>query len=1077
MLKTYTFRLCLLCMIFFAQGMRAQVTLNATGKTIKQVIEMLEEQQDYSFFYSDKLADLEKTVNISANNENIASVLGKLFQGTNIAFKVEPDNQIVLSLKGQRPNPDQRTRKISGTVTDGQGEALVGVSIKVEDSTTGTITDLNGAWTLNVPADSRLTFTYIGYFPQTIRVSADRSVYNITMTEDNQLLEEVVVIGYGSMKRKDITTSVSVVSTSDIDERPLIDAAQALQGKAAGVQVVQPSGAPGTGMSIRVRGATSVQASNEPLYVVDGIPSDNISGLSPNDIETIQVLKDASSAAIYGARAANGVILITTKRGQAGTPQVKLSAYAGISMLGKKIDALNTEQYKELMKELRAVSSVAPDIPESEHRYTDWTDLFFKTGITQNYQLSLSNGTDKLQYFVSGGFSNEQGIVDKAKFQRYNFRTNIDSQQTKWLKLALNFSYSHTLGSWVNENSSSMRSGSILSVINTPPFMQKWDPENPGQYDESAYGSRILNPLAANDPDNTTTTDYLKGSLGLVFDLAKGLQFKSTFGINLSNEHWDYFLDPNTTSDGRASKGRVEESYSRNLEWLWENILTYDRSFNKHNLSLMGGATQQRAIANGASLAGFDLSASYPDLHSIAAANQIDKDACTSYASAWSLASFLGRVAYNYDSKYLMTVNFRADGSSRFAPGHRWGYFPSVSAGWRISSEKFMEPLQEVVNDMKIRVGWGMNGNQSGIGNYDYLAIMSASRVEPTTDNLYPGMAIAPYSAANTELTWEKTTQWNAGIDVSMFNSRLTFSLDAYYKKTTDLLLTVSLPDNVNLPGGITRNDGEMINKGMELALSSQNFTGAFKWSTDFNISFNRNKLTKLGLNKVYYYAEMYETRENAIILKEGLPLGTFFGYISEGVDPETGDIVYRDLNDNGVIDPGDRTTIGCAQPDFIYGMTNTFSYKGFSLSVFLQGSQGNDIFNASRIDMEGMIDFRNQSTAVLDRWKRPGMITDIPRVGNVENIHNSTRFVEDGSYLRLKTITLSYDFQPKWLKKISLSKLQAYVTGQNLLTFTNYKGYDPEVNAYGSDAVAQGVDYGTYPQSKAVIFGLNVEF
>lgn len=1077
MLKTYTFRLCLLCMIFFAQGMRAQVTINATGKTIKQVIEMLEEQQDYSFFYSDKLADLEKTVNISANNENIASVLGKLFQGTNIAFKVEPDNQIVLSLKGQRPNPNQRTRKISGTVTDGQGEALVGVSIKVEDSTTGTITDLNGAWTLNVPADSRLTFTYIGYFPQTIRVSADKSVYNITMTEDNQLLEEVVVIGYGSMKRKDITTSVSVVSTSDIDERPLIDAAQALQGKAAGVQVVQPSGAPGTGMSIRVRGATSVQASNEPLYVVDGIPSDNISGLSPNDIESIQVLKDASSAAIYGARAANGVVLITTKRGKAGTPQVKLSAYAGISMLGKKIDALNTEQYKELMKELRAVSSVAPDIPESEHRYTDWTDLFFKTGITQNYQLSLSNGTDKLQYFVSGGFSDEQGIVDKAKFQRYNFRTNIDSQQTKWLKLALNFSYSHTLGSWVNENSSSMRSGSILSVINTPPFMQKWDPENPGQYDESAYGSRILNPLAANDPDNTTTTDYLKGSLGLVFDLAKGLQFKSTFGINLSNEHWDYFLDPNTTSDGRASKGRVEESYSRNLEWLWENILTYDRSFNKHNLSLMGGATQQRAIANGTSLAGFDLSASYPDLHSIAAANQIDKDACTSYASAWSLASFLGRVAYNYDSKYLMTVNFRADGSSRFAPGHRWGYFPSVSAGWRISSEKFMQPLQEVVNDMKIRVGWGMNGNQSGIGNYDYLAIMSASRVTPTTDNLYPGMAIAPYSAANTELTWEKTTQWNAGIDVSMFNSRLTFSLDAYYKKTTDLLLTVSLPDNVNLPGGITRNDGEMTNKGMELALSSQNFTGAFKWSTDFNISFNRNKLTKLGLNKVYYYAEMYETRENAIILKEGLPLGTFFGYISEGVNPETGDIVYRDLNDNGVIDPGDRTTIGCAQPDFIYGMTNTFSYKGFSLSVFLQGSQGNDIFNASRIDMEGMIDFRNQSTAVLDRWKRPGMITDIPRVGNVENIHNSTRFVEDGSYLRLKTITLSYDFQPKWLKKISLSKLQAYVTGQNLLTFTNYKGYDPEVNAYGSDAVAQGVDYGTYPQSKAVIFGLNVEF
>ena len=297
------------------------------------------------------------------------------------------------------------------------------------------------------------------------------------------------------------------------------------------------------------------------------------------------------------------------------------------------------------------------------------------------------------------------------------------------------------------------------------------------------------------------------------------------------------------------------------------------------------------------------------------------------------------------------------------------------------------------------------------------------------------------------------------------------------YKKTKDLLLTVSLPDNVNLPGGITRNDGEMVNKGMEFSVSSQNLKGTFQWNTDFNISFNRNKLTKLGLNKIYYYAEMYETRESAVILKEGIPLGTFYGYVSEGVDPETGNIIYSDLNKNGSLDPGDRTEIGCAQPDFIYGMTNTFSYAGLNLSIFLQGSQGNDIFNASRIDTEGMFDFRNQSKAVLDRWKRPGMITDIPRVGNIENSHNSTRFVEDGSYLRLKTVTLSYDFNKKWLKKMHLSKLQAYVTGQNLLTLTKYSGYDPEVNAYGADAVAQGVDYGTYPQSKALIFGLNVEF
>lgn len=1072
-------RFCLLCCLVFVISLtaQAQITFRVSNKSIKQAIGLIESKADYSFFYSDELDDLNNKINLSVNNEDIHSVLQKLFRNTRITYRIEDGKQVVLSKKkDNQPSSKSKEKEVRGIITDKTGEPLIGVSVTVKGTGKGTVTDMNGKWALSVSEGSVLNFSYIGYSAETVKVGKSNS-YNISLSEDNQLLDEVVVIGYGSMKRKDITTAVSVVSTADIDERPIIDAAQALQGKAAGIQVVQPSGAPGEGMSIRVRGATSVQASNEPLYIVDGMPNDNISSLSPADIESMQVLKDASSAAIYGARAANGVVLITTKRGKVGNPQVKFSAYVGLSQLGKKIDALNTEEYKDLMKELKKYSNVAPTIPDSEKRYVDWTDMFFKTGLNQNYQLSVSNGTDKLRYFVSGGYTNEQGIIEKASFRRYNFRANIDNQHTKWLKMALNFAYTNTKGQEVNQSRSSMRAGSILSVINTPPFMQQWDNENPGQYDENAYGSRILNPLAANSADNITSADYLKGSLGFTFDILKGLQFKSTFGIDLSNNHWDYFLDPKSTSDGRGTKGRVEESYSRNIEWLFENILTYDFSLKKHNFSLMGGATQQHAQYNGAWLAGFDLADSYPNIHSISAANQIDKDACGSSASAWSLASFLGRIAYNYDSKYLLTMNFRADGSSRFASGHRWGYFPSASAGWRVSSEKFMEPLKNVIDDMKLRIGWGMNGNQSGIGNYSYLASMSASKVAPTTENLYPGLAITPYSAANTELTWEKTMQWNAGLDLTMFDSRVTLSVDAYYKKTKDLLLTVSLPDNVNLPGGITRNDGEMVNKGMEFSVSSQNLKGAFQWNTDFNISFNRNKLTKLGLNKIYYYAEMYETRESAVILKEGIPLGTFYGYVSEGVDPETGNIIYSDLNKNGSLDPGDRTEIGCAQPDFIYGMTNTFSYAGLNLSVFLQGSQGNDIFNASRIDTEGMFDFRNQSKAVLDRWKRPGMITDIPRVGNIENSHNSTRFVEDGSYLRLKTVTLSYDFNKKWLKKMHLSKLQAYVTGQNLLTLTKYSGYDPEVNAYGADAVAQGVDYGTYPQSKALIFGLNVEF
>lgn len=965
---------------------------------------------------------------------------------------------------------------VTGLVTSSSdGLPIPGVNIMQKGTSIGTITDLNGKYSIVTQQNATLQFSFIGM--QNYESVVTSSVLNVALSHSFADLDEVVVVGYGTVKRKDITTAVSIVSTEDIDIRPLISAGQAIQGKAAGVQVVQPSGEPGGGLSIRVRGATSVQASNEPLYIVDGMPSDNISYMSPNDIESIQILKDASSAAIYGARAANGVVLITTKRGKLGEAKVKLSAYAGVSSLGKKIKALNTEEYKDLMNDLKKVSNTAPNIPEDENRYVDWTDAFFKTGLNQNYQASISDGSEKVQYRISGGYTDEDGIIRKAKYNRYNFRSNIDSQPYSWLNLSLNFAYSNTKGQWVRSNSSAMRSGSILSVINTPPFMQIWSPTTPGQYDEMAYGSRILNPLAANVADNVTSTDFLKGSFAFTFNLYDGLQLKSTFGVDTYNEHWNYYMDPFTTEEGRNTKGKIEESFSKNYEWLVENILTYDRSIDKHGISLMGGAIQQHAQYNSQYIPAFDLATSYPDIRSISAANQIDIDGVSSSASAWALASFLGRATYNYDSKYLLTVNFRSDGSSRFSPGYRWGYFPSVSAGWRISSESFMDRFQGVIDDMKIRAGWGMNGNQSGIGNYAYLASMSRGRVLPSTENQYPGMAVYPNSAANKELTWEKTMQWNGGLDFVLLRSRLSVTLDAYYKKTNDLLLTVSLPSYVNLPGGITRNDGEMMNKGIEVMISSQNIRGQFNWETDFNISFNRNKLTKLGLNKVYYYGEMYETKEAPVILKEGLPLGSFFGYVAEGVDPETGDIIYKDFNDNGELDPADRRVIGCAQPDFIYGITNTFSYKGFGLSLFLQGSQGNDIFNASKIDMEGMLDFRNQSKQVLHRWKRPGMITDVPRAGNVENIHNSTRFVEDGSYLRLKNVTLSYDLNPRWLSKTQISSVQVYATGQNLLTFTNYKGYDPEVNAYGRNSVIQGVDYGTYPQSKAVVLGFNVEF
>ena len=657
-------------LLFVSQEASAQITFSVKNQTIRQTIRVIEKKADYSFFYTDKLPGLDQKISLTVSNESIDAVLEKVFKGSSISYKIESGKQVVLTLKSEQNAPQKGDKKtITGVVADRRGEPLIGVTVRVEGENIGTATDIDGRFSLEAPVGAKISFSYIGYVSQSHTVNK-QNIYNVSLSEDSQVLEEVVVVGYGFMKRKDITTAVSVVSTADIEERPIMTAAQAIQGKAAGIQVVQPSGMPGSGVTIRVRGATSVQASNEPLYVVDGLPSDDISNISPNDIESMQILKDASSAAIYGARAANGVVLITTKRGKIGAPQVKMSAYVGFSKLGKKIDALNTEQYKDLMKDLKAVSDVAPNIPESETRYVDWTDLFFGTGVNQNYQLSVANGTEKLQYFVSGGYSDEQGIVEKAHFNRYNFRANLDSEQTKWLKMALNFAYSHTGGQWVNESRSSLRAGSILSVVNTPPFMQKRNPYDPNEYDEQAYGARILNPLAANAADSNTNTDHINGSLGFTVDILKGLKFKTTFGIELTNEHWDYYLDPISTSDGRGTKGRVEESFSRNFEWLFENLLTYDCSFNKHNLSILGGATQQRAQYNGSWMAGFDLAESYPDIHSISAANQLDKDACGSSASAWTLASFLGRVAYNYDSRYLLTVNFS------FCPGTSLGYFP-----------------------------------------------------------------------------------------------------------------------------------------------------------------------------------------------------------------------------------------------------------------------------------------------------------------------------------------------------------------------------------------------------------------
>lgn len=962
-----------------------------------------------------------------------------------------------------------QTVPVTGKVTDMAGNPLSGVNVIVKGTTTGTITDANGAYSLQVPADATLQFTFIGMKGKDEALNG-RLTVDVVLEEESTDISEVVVIGYGTSRKKDITTAVSVVSTSDFDQRPVTNVAQAIQGKASGVQVVLPSGKPGGDAFIRVRGSTSVLASNEPLYVIDGVPTTSMQTVNPQDIESIQVLKDASSAAIYGARAANGVVIITTKRAKTGQTSVSFNSYMGFSQLANKIDALNTEQYRDLMDEIKGVGTV----PETETNYTDWIDETFNTGHIQNYQLSVSNGTEKTQYFFSTGYSDEKGIVKPAENKKYSFRTNINTELYKWLKVGTSISFIQNKYNDVSDNANSGRAGTILSAINTPPFLHIWDPDNPTQYQVNPYQNSWENPLAYASRSNKSKTNRILANVNTEITFVKDLKLKSNFGIDGYQYQRDLYIDPIKTVYGRTENGIGEADKSNSLVWLIENVLSYDKSFGNHNFSVLAGQSAQASRWDQSYISAKD----YPSntaVRTINAANQITY--AGSSASEWSIASFFGRLAYNYKSKYLLTANFRYDGSSKLASGNQWDFFPSVSAAWRLSSEPFLENVS-FINDLKIRGGWGRNGNQEGIGDYAWQALYDFSR-RTATDPL-SGPAIYQSTIENSSLEWEVTDQTDVGFDLTVLDSHLSLVGDLYWKKTKGLLVNVPLPSGVAPVDFITRNDGKMKNWGAELSLEAKDNRHGLKWSTIVTWSFNRNEITDLELSQIYNYAQLESNNEYVVRMSPGHSLGAFYGYVAKGVDPETGNMIYVDRNNNGTIDPDDRTFIGNAEPDFIYSLNQTFSYRGFGLTIFFQGSQGNDIFNASRIDTEGMFDVKNQTTDVLRRWERPGQVTDIPRAvsdGSTYNVHNSTRFVEDGSYLRLKSLTLSYTLPAKWTGKANIKNFTLYATATNLFTITGYDGFDPEVNYGGNNSVIQGVDYGTYPQSRSYIFGLSLDF
>lgn len=944
---------------------------------------------------------------------------------------------------------------VKGEVKDQQGLPLPGVSVKVKGGNQGAMTASNGSYVLTAPTNATLTFSFIGF--KTIeQVIGGKTSINVTLADDNNQLNEVVVVGYGTQTKKDLTTAVVSISAKDLENQPVTNPLQAIQGKAAGVQINSQSGKPGAGVSITIRGNTSINASNSPLYVIDGVTSRDASFINPSDIESMTILKDASGAAIYGSSGANGVVLITTKKGSEKLA-VAFNAFTGFSKLWKKQEVLNRDQYIDLMK------SMGYGVEGLGKENTDWQDKTFGTGIQNNYQLSLSGGVKGGQYAISSGYQQDKGVVAPAKLDKYTFHFNGSQSITNWLKLTGTAALTSNKSNNVSDNANVARGGTILSALTTPPTIGVYAAD--GSYAFNPYKGGSENPIAnAFAAQNSNREFRFLGAFAAEVKFTKDLSFKSSISTNNRDSYYSYFLDPFSTTYGRDQKGMYNSNKTKDHVWLNENILNYVKNTGKNAFTATAGMTLQESdyLYKGYSESNF----LGPNKELLSQGSSIPPQIPS--GSQWSKRSYLARVTYAYDGKYLFSSNFRADGSSRFGPDNRYGYFPSASIGWRLSGENFLKDSKSI-DDLKLRASWGKVGNDENIGDYSYLELY-----QPNAQGAYNLSQLR-----NDKLKWETTTQTNLGLDLTMFGSRLTFTADAYLKKTDGLLIYQPLPSSVGFDK-IVSNVGAMENKGLEFVLSTKNIVrNKLTWNTDLNFSMNKNKVTDLG-DKVsaINFAGIYE-RDAAIRVVTGRPLGSFYGYVSQGVNPQTGDIVYQDLNGDNQITAADRTFIGSAQPDFTYGVNNSFTYGNFGLNFLFQGVQGNQMFNASRMELEGMNDSKNQLSTVLNRWTTVGQITDMPRAlkENTSNTFTSSRFIEDGSYLRLKTATLSYNFGQMALGKLKMSKFMIYASGYNLLTFTKYKGFDPEVNQYDANGPSMGVDYGTYPQARTFLFGVNVGF
>ena len=982
--------------------------------------------------------------------------------------------------------------QIRGQITGETGEPIPGASVLVKGTTIGTAADLDGQYTLSVAGNSILVFSFIGYEAKEVSVG-NQTVINVSLQPTLSDLEEVVVVGYGTQRRSDLTGSVSSVKSEQLTAYPAIDAVQALQGRAAGVQIQANNGAPGADLKVRVRGGTSINASSDPIFVVDGFVGAAMP--PPEDIASVEVLKDASATAIYGSRGANGIIMITTKRGTTGKARIDFNSSYSMQNEINRLDLLNAAQFADYMSEAR--TNFVPAGAD-----TDWQDQVFRTGGIQNYQLSLSGGNDFANYYISGSYFDQEGVIINSNFNRFSLTSNIDVKASERLKVGLNLFAQRNSSDGVRtqEGSGGLTPGVVASAFKFEPDQPIYKPD--GTFTTARMNDPHDNPYAiATQLGNESLSDRFQANFYAEYTFGENLKFRTTFGGTTNNGRTGVH-SPTTVTEGRNVGGDASINAYKETLLLNENYLTFNKRFGEiHDLTVMGGYSFQSSSNESWGARGQSFISDAFSFWNLGSSSVWQTP--SSNLTEWQISSYYGRANYSLMDRYLITFNARYDGSSNFSRNHKWAFFPSGAIAWNMKNEGFLEEV-DLVSFWKWRASYGKTGNQA-ISPYQTLARFSTVFA---VINGVPVNAIRPTTVANDDLTWEATTQFNLGTDLGFFDDRINLTLEYYRMVTSGLLFEVQLPQYSGYTNQL-KNIGEVENRGFEFTLGSRNLTGAFKWNMDINISVNRNKVLSLPDGNDIQYGSgpgHMVGLGSTQVLREGYPVGSFFGWIYDGVYQEGDDFIpgggfeqsaggekFRDIdgirNDAGELtgqpddqlNSDDRTIIGNPHPDFTWGWNNDFQWKNFDLNLFFQGSQGNDILSYTLMELNLLAGINNATTDALNRWTPTNTDTDIPKAVTGRTRRVSTRWIYDGSFARLKNLAIGYNLPAPLLERWKISKFRIYLSAQNILTLSKYEGYDPEVNYQSSGDTNGnrnlGLDYGSYPNAKSYTLGLNIGF